>query len=259
MLFMTVSLCAGCHKKTEELAESIKRAAQLTLALQTEEEPKTSHEAAGTEQETVVTEQEASVTEQEAETEAETEDASKRIIVIGDSRTVGMYCSQVYGREEFPAHIFYNISETDYTADVGDTVFVAKGGEDFYWLQMQALALAELQITENSVLVFWLGVNDTEHIEKYLEYINGAPLLYGIPVYYMTLGPCEGTWEKSEAGVLAFNEALKTRLDSRIGIIDMYNFLKQGLEEGRFATLDGLHYDYDTCRAAYDYMLEQLR
>ncbi|MBR3642048.1 MAG: hypothetical protein IKN57_00935, partial [Parasporobacterium sp.] len=48
--------------------------------------------------------------------DADGNDAELHVIIVGDSRTVGLYCSQEYGREEFEQHIFYHISE-NYTAD----------------------------------------------------------------------------------------------------------------------------------------------
>lgn len=186
------------------------------------------------------------------------ESEEMRVIVIGDSRSVALYCSQTYTKEEFPAHIFYNISETDYTGFVGNNVFVAKGGEGYAWLQKLGLALAEKHITQNSVLVFWMGVNDPASVDSYAAYINSAALVYGIPVCYMTLGPCEGSWAGHEAEVVAFNAALAEKLDARVQLIDTYSYIKEGMAAGTMATMDGLHYDYDTCRAVYQYMLDSI-
>lgn len=184
--------------------------------------------------------------------------AKEQVIMIGDSRTVSLYCSQVYSEEEYPKHLFFNISEEDYTGAVGNTTFVAKGGEGFSWLQRIGLALAQLHINDSSVLVFWLGVNDTASIDSYAGYINGAALSYGIPVYYATLGPCDGSWSDHEQEVEAFNEALRSKLDQRVHIIDAFGYIKDGLTSGAMSTIDGLHYSYNTSRQIYQYILDYI-
>ena len=37
-----------------------------------------------------------------------------------------------------------------------------------------------------------------------------------------------------------------------------YGYIKNGLDSGVFATMDGLHYDYYTSKAIYEFMVEQV-
>ena len=37
-----------------------------------------------------------------------------------------------------------------------------------------------------------------------------------------------------------------------------YSYIKNGLDSGVFATMDGLHYDYYTSKAIYEFMVEQV-
>ena len=37
-----------------------------------------------------------------------------------------------------------------------------------------------------------------------------------------------------------------------------YGYIKNGLDSGLFATMDGLHYDYYTSKAIYEFMVEQV-
>lgn len=74
----------------------------------------------------------------------------------------------------------------------------------------------------------------------------------------MTIGPCNGHWEQKNSEVLAFNSALTQMLDPKVTVIDAYGYIKNGLDSGVFATMDGLHYDYYTSKAIYEFMVEQV-
>ena len=90
------------------------------------------------------------------------------------------------------------------------------------------------------------------------NYVNGLVQQYDIPIYYMTIGPCNGHWEQKNSEVLAFNSALTQMLDPKVTVIDAYSYIKNGLDSGLFATMDGLHYDYYTSKAIYEFMVEQV-
>ena len=177
----------------------------------------------------------------------------RHLVIVGDSRTVGLYCSQAYDAAEFPSHMFYNMS-SEYTGIANNMVFVAKGGEGYDWFAKLGLALAAQYLDKDAVLVVWLGVNDLQKAQQYITYMNGAGLQFGVPVYYMTVGPADGGWADHEADILAMNDALRGGLNPAIGIIDTYTFVKSGLDAGSCHTLDGLHYDYETDRQIVDYM-----
>ena len=179
------------------------------------------------------------------------------VIVMGDSRTVGLYCSMNYSAQEFPAHLFYHIGP-EHWANFENTTFVAKGGEGYAWLEVYGLARSVSLLQENSVFVVWFGVNDLARVESYVNYINGAGLSFGVPVYYMTIGPCDGNWAENNPAVESFNAVLKTKLHPAVHVIDTYSFIKSGMDSGQFGTLDGLHYNYETCRAIYQYMIEEI-
>ncbi len=210
-----------------------------------------------------------SMSSQEAETEPELktaysvnvdmvdiyEEDTPRIIVMGDSRTVSLYCAMTYSAEEFPGHVFYHISP-EHSASYEDTVFAAKGGEGYSWFSVYGAALGVSHMDENSVFVVWFGVNDLHMVNKYIEYINYTLLPFGAPVYYMTVGPCDKHWSESNPAVLSFNETLKAGLLPEVRLIDMHAFISEGMADGRFATMDGLHYNYETSRAIYQHMME---
>lgn len=177
------------------------------------------------------------------------------IIVLGDSRTVGLYCSMTYTAEEFSGHIFYHIAE-DHTGFYGDTVFAAKGGEGYPWFETYGAALGVAQMDKNSVFVVWYGVNDLWNVDKYINYVNYTLVPFGVPVYYMTIGPSDQHWAESNPQIIAFNEALRAGLLPEVKVIDMHAFISEGMANGQFGTTDGLHYNYETCRAIYQHMVD---
>lgn len=183
---------------------------------------------------------------------------NKKILLTGDSRTVCLYCSQIYDETEYPKHVFYNIDEATFTGYTNESIIVAKGGEGCSWMRAVGIPNALSHLDEADALVIWFGVNDLGVFADYINYVNGLAQQYDIPIYYMTIGPCNGKWENKNSDVLAFNSALMQLLDPSVSIIDAYNYIKDGLDNGLFATMDGLHYDYNTSRAIYDYMVEQV-
>lgn len=195
--------------------------------------------------------------EQRSETWQQETQAALHPILMGDSRTVCLYCSQAYDEAEYPKHLFYAMSE-DFSAQAGISTFVAKGGEGDAWFEKYGLAKGITFLDENAVMVVWFGVNDLDKVQRYINYINGVALTYGAPVYYMTIGPCDGNWESKNADILNFNAALTAQLDPAVHVIDMYSFISNGLLTGEFATIDGLHYDYKTSMAVYQHMLEEI-
>lgn len=183
---------------------------------------------------------------------------NKKILLTGDSRTVCLYCSQIYDEAEYPKHVFYNIDEATFTGYTNESIVVAKGGEGCSWMRAIGVPNALSHLDEADALVIWFGVNDLDVLSDYINYVNSLVEQYDIQIYYMTIGPCDGKWESKNSDVLAFNSSLTQLLDPSVIIIDAYSYIKDGLDNGVFATMDGLHYDYNTSRAIYDYMVEQV-
>ena len=180
----------------------------------------------------------------------------KKILLTGDSRTVCLYCSEVYDETEYPKHIFYNIDENTFTGYTDESIVVAKGGEGCSWMRAVGMPNALTHLDEADAIVIWFGVNDLHVFADYINYVNGLAGQYDIPIYYMTIGPCNGKWAEKNNDVLAFNSALTQLLDPSVTVIDAYSYIQNGLDSGLFATMDGLHYDYATSRAIYDYMVD---
>ena len=185
-----------------------------------------------------------------------------KVIFMGDSRMVALYCSQAYSETDYPKHIYNDISGVDYTGYVGDNTFVARGGEGIYWLEGVATGLAERFVDANTAIVLWFGVNDLSFypdiVDRYVNLVNNKLLSYGIPIYYMEIGPCDKNNAGKNPTIKAFNTDLATRLDPRVNIIRVYSFVEEGLQAGVFATLDGLHYDYTTSWSIFRYAMDTI-
>lgn len=182
----------------------------------------------------------------------------KKILLTGDSRTVCLYCSQIYDETEYPKHIFYGIDANTFTGYTNESIVVAKGGEGCSWMKAIGMPIAVSHLDEADAIVIWFGINDLAVFADYINYVNGLVSQYDIPIYYMTVGPCNGKWAEKNGDVIAFNAALAQFLDPSVTVIDTYSYIQSGLDSGAFATMDGLHYDYKTSRAIYQYMLEQV-
>ena len=163
--------------------------------------------------------------------------AVRDIILVGDSRTVGMKAA-VGGRMTYIGEVSQGLAWLKSTAaprllDMGDRL-------------------------NGKAVVFNLGVNDLGNVNAYISYMNslGRTLQrYGATVYFMTVNPvCNKlakTWSVvRNSGVIAFNKAMAAGLVG-YGIIDSYD----ELVFSKFATIDGVHYTPATYVKIYNYMI----
>lgn len=183
---------------------------------------------------------------------------TEKVIIFGDSRTVSLYCSMIYEKAEYPSHMFQAISD-NYIGTYGDTIFSAKGGEGYWWLKEHGFPAVEGMIDSKTTLVFWFGINDMEYIDSYIEFVNEKVEQYDIPVYYLTLGPCTGTHISWNTTAESFNAALYEKLDSRVHIIDMYQYINEGISNQTMAMLDNVHYSYETSRLVYQHIMDSVK
>lgn len=170
--------------------------------------------------------------------EDETEDEAHHLIFVGDSRTVGME-EAVHGK---------NPSD--------GCTFIGKVGEGYYWLCHDGIEQLDTALLEepDAAVIFNLGVNDLEEIDRYLEYYPQIFADYPEASFYiMSVNPvgekCEGA---SNEEIEAFNKELAAHFDSQY--LDCYRYLKS---EG-FETVDELHYTNDTYRQIHHYAVMTL-
>lgn len=161
-----------------------------------------------------------------------------KVIFVGDSRTLGM-------------------AET-----VPGITAIAKTGQGYWWFISEALPQlqAQLKKTPKASVVFNFGVNDitnyTQYIAKYQELIKKYPKA---KFYVMSVNPIKkklynaygyyGGYAKMNKLIKTFNAEMKKAFPDQY--IDAFTYLKKN----GFSTVDGLHYDSETYRKIYDYVI----
>ncbi len=175
-----------------------------------------------------------------------TDNSGKSMIMIGDSRTVGI-CDALGGP---------NIQTTGYTGTVGDDIFIGKVGEGLAWLKSNGISLLRTATNKkvNAYIVIWLGVNDCAMGDpetcgrNYASYINENISHLGKNVYVVTPAPTEDGYGNNiiNNSLPSFNKGLKSGLNSNVNFIDLYDWFKNGISHGLLKTVDGVHFDKDS-------------
>lgn len=152
--------------------------------------------------------------------------SKKDLIFVGDSRTVGMQ-----------------------TIIDDDATVIAEVGKGYNWLVNTADSKLRDSITDHSILVFNLGVNDLADAQKYEEYLSSLSADFpDLQIYVVSVNPVENYPTVSNEEIEMFNSVLST---AGTDYIDTYSQL---LSKG-FSTQDGLHYTDDTYRVIYDQII----
>lgn len=149
-------------------------------------------------------------------------------------------------------------NRTDGTIYVGDSRFngmemhvkkgegyvVAKDSMGYTWLANEALpAIWSIKSSHPEInewtIVSGLGVNDLYNINNYIQiYKNLSDC--GFRVVALSVNPANSKRESLNNDIEAFNTILKS---SELEYLDTYNHLK----EIGFETVDGIHYNKNTC------------
>ncbi len=155
---------------------------------------------------------------------------------IGDSRTVGMK-NAVGGSD------FFSCSE----------------GIGLNWFKEKGFSNIQGSLTKGSAVIILLGVNDLTYVSasSYASYINYLYNAYGdkgVYFYFVSVNPTTGAYSYLDSDIKKFNNEIKQSLNSNIKYIDTYNYLvKSG-----YSSSDGLHYDADTYKKIYNYIIKNL-
>ncbi len=162
---------------------------------------------------------EVSVMAQEALTEAKED---RNYIMVGDSRTVGM-------QDLLPEEI----------------QVIAEVGRGYNWLSNTVDQDLKSEITDNTTVLFNLGVNDLGNINKYMEYLDDLKSEFPeTEIVCMTVGPVGKTTVTNDQ-ILSYNQVIR---QSDYEILDV----NDALNEAGFGTVDGLHYNRETYQKISD-------
>lgn len=157
----------------------------------------------------------------------------RSLMVIGDSRTVMME-----------------------NATGGDAVWICKISMGYKWLEETAVPEAEKLLTGSTDVVIWLGVNDVHNISKYVTYLNELIPRWkarGVRVYILGVGQVDKDPYVTNEEIMEFNARMRAEVQGA-AYMDLYTYLaKSG-----YRTTDGIHYDDDTSRKIYAFMLDKI-
>lgn len=184
-------------------------------------------------------------------------DGESRVLLIGDSRTVGL-AAYILGMD-----ISEDQAVIGETSD-GDYIY-AKGSMGLAWMKEQESGI-DAQVTSNTAVVINMGTNDAySHAttaDQYVEWINAKAEEWedkGATVWFMNTGPVtdDGTSGLKTEHVVAFNEAVKNGLNDNIGYIDEYQEL---INYGEVVYDDfGVHYDSASYQVVWDLVVNTVK
>ena len=174
----------------------------------------------------------------------------RKIIFIGDSRTVQMHNTLIGGKGS-------PVFDTDAN---GDT-WSAKGSEGLSWMKETGVPQIEGRIDGNTDVVILMGVNEVIYgsgrWEDYISYINEKAAIWkqkGARTFYCAVtpvgkGPGDDSYKKitNKGTIASWNRAMKNGLTGDVGYIDTYNAII-----GSYSSGDGLHYTKDTYKKIYE-------
>ena len=172
--------------------------------------------------------------------------SSNRVVFIGDSRTVQMY-----------AYLNNNWAGANYSSggvhEVGNDIYVSEGAMGLNWMKSTGIPAAQKYFTSGTAIVILMGVNDLSNANNYINYVNSNAESWksnGSSLYFVSVNPCNGSYDHMNPKIKNFNSQLKSGLSSSVGWIDTYS----EMYSVGFNTTDGLHYDKNTYQTIYNYI-----
>ncbi len=194
------------------------------------------------------------VLERKADKNSGTKKPYKKILMVGDSRMA-------------------RTQKAGITAP--GVKFIAESGMGYKWLAYTAYDKIMKEIAQgggHTAIVFNLGVNDLEHIDKYLNFMNKqmSNLARGedCDLYYMSVNPVDEDkliqyprWysDRRQSMINTFNKKLKAGLNPSFKYIDMTSCLTKKYTTTEITVVDGLHYTKDASRIILNKCVDYLK
>ena len=162
------------------------------------------------------------------------EQAERQLVIIGDSRTVGM--QSAVGKNT--------------------NIWSAKVGMGLSWMKKTGVPAVEANINGNTDVVILMGVNDVRSLsctDKYISYINEKAAAWtslGANVYYVSVNPMAFE-TKNYPGITnslieSWNTKMQAGLSENVHYIDTYSTMLSNVN-----SRDGIHYDKSTYKTIY--------
>ena len=178
---------------------------------------------------------------QAAVTAVTNEQATRQLVFIGDSRTVGM--KNAVGND--------------------GNLWSAKVGMGYSWMKNTGVPAVESNINANSDVVILMGVNDvrsTSYTSKYISYLNEKAATWkslGANVYYVSVNPMVFETSSypgiSNSIIEAWNARMIQGLSEDITYIDTYSQVL-----GQLSSRDGIHYSNSSYRTIYALVQQEI-
>ena len=142
---------------------------------------------------------------------------------------------------------------------VGDSgcVWIGQVSAGLSWFQDTAVGEIDESVTQGSVIIINMGVNDLGNAWGYIDLLKEKIPQWmekGAEVYYMSVNPVENHPYISNEDIANFNNILYNNLPSETGWIETNSYL---LESG-YSTQDGVHFDAETYQKIFNYTMEVL-
>ncbi len=135
--------------------------------------------------------------------------------------------------------------------------WICKSAAGYDWLVNTASSSVEKAVRSGLKMVFWFGVNDLYKIQNYIDYFNDRIPVWkakGAEVYLLAVGPIIDEPEETNEEIEEFNSKMKAGVRDAV-YLDLYTYLVKN----HFVTIDGCHYDYNTCLMVYNYILKYVK
>ncbi len=188
-----------------------------------------------------LTDEQAKAKLDEAIAQATAAQASRQLVIIGDSRTVGM--KSAVGKNS--------------------NLWSAKVGMGLSWMKSTGVPAVEASINSNSDVVILMGVNDvrsTSYTSKYISYLNKKAAEWkalGANVYYVSVNPM--VFETSSYPGITntvienWNTKMQEGLSEDISYIDTYSQVL-----GKLSSKDGIHYNNKSYKLIYSLINQEI-
>lgn len=174
---------------------------------------------------------------------------ARKIIFIGDSRTVAMYWAVTddYGSED--------ICKTGSDGNL----WSCKSGAGLAWMEETGVPQIEDEIQAGDIVVSMMGVNDIAAgqvtADDYLSYLNERAQSWmkkGANVFYVSVNPVRTALSNGLTNEMidSWNKKIQDGITAGVGYIDTNTEIRDHVDYA-----DDLHYENDTSREIYDLIL----
>ena len=137
-----------------------------------------------------------------------------------------------------------------------DAMFVTDKDAGLSWLS--ADGLEALNNADRDIYIFALGLNDTNHVDGYIEAMNNFASEHQDKFFIFTTIPKidESKYkDTTNQEIEKFNEAMISGLNEQWQIVDFSKYV----EENGYITEDGVNYTRDDCLKAFAWLVDAVK